>query len=259
MSTHLHINEGIDINPRQKIISYNPGHENNLVTGNYKYTPNPIRSLFKGYKVISLFQRKPSNEVQNDASPIIYALKQENGWRFRTFDDFKELFKCFIRIIRELHEEYDTVCIVPSSNILNYKAMSYIARYVKAKHKISEYMEKMDAETVWEECINWDAIEKDFKNPDYAQRVLASCFNKMQHNIFRYHDIKPIAYRKYITNVFYIPNAEVIKNAKYFNGKKVLVIDDTIATGKSMLDTCQTIIDTFDVKSLTILTLFSKL
>ena len=50
--------------------------------------------------------------------------------------------------------------------------------------------------------------------------------------------------------------AEVIKNAKYFNGKKILVIDDTIATGKSMLDTCRTIIDTYDVKALTILTLF---
>lgn len=253
------INEGIDINPIRRTISYNPGHEENLVTGNYKFVPKPIRSTFKGYKVISLFRRKPSTTVQNDASPIIYALKQDGGWVFQSETDFKELFKCFIRIISELHEEYDTVCIVPSSNPLNQRAMSYIAKYVKAKYKLAEYMEKMDAETVWENCIDWDAIEKDFKKPEYAQRILARCFNKMQNNIFRYHDIRPISYRKYITNVFFIPNAEVIKNAKYFNGKKVLVIDDTIATGKSMLDTCRTIIDTYDVESLTILTLFSKL
>lgn len=256
---NTNINEGIDINPRSKKISYNPNHEKNLVTGNYKFIPNPIYSKFKGFKVISLFERKKSDIVKNDASPIIYALKGEKGWIFSSEYDFRELFKCFIRIIRELQEKYDTICIVPSSNRLKYRAMSYIAKYVDAKYKISEFMYKMDADTVWEDCIDWEQIEYDFKNPDYAQKVLANCFNSMPNNIFRYHDINPVSYRKYIKNIFYIPNAEIIKNAKYFNGKKVLVIDDTIATGKSMADCCQTIIDTFDCKSITILTLFSRL
>lgn len=253
------LNEGIAINPRTRKISYNPNHEDNLVTGNYKFIPKPIYSRFRGYKVISLFKRKQSTFVENDASPIIYALKQEKGWTFSSEVDFKELFKCFIRIIRELQETYDTICVVPSSNQLNFRAMAYIAKYVKARNKISEFMYKMDSDTVWEDYIDWDAIENDFKNPEYAQKHLVSCFKKMPHNIFRYHDIKPVSYRKYIKNIFYIPDSEIIDKKNFFNGKKVLVIDDTIATGKTMADCCQTILDTFDCKSVTILTLFSKL
>lgn len=255
----MKLTEGIDINTIKKTIAYNPDHEENLVTGNYKFVPKPVRSTFKGFKVISLFKRKPSELVKNDASPIVYALKQEKGWTFKSESDFRELFRCFIRIISELQETYDTICIVPSSNPLNMRAMGYIAKYVNAKHKISEYMLKMDADTVWEDCIDWDQIEEDFGYPEYAQKHLARCFNNMPGNTFRYHDISPVSYRKYIKNIFYIPNAEVIKYAPYFNGKKVLLIDDTIATGKTMYDCCNTIIDTFDVKSLTILTLFSKL
>ena len=50
----------------------------------------------------------------------------------------------------------------------------------------------------------------------FCCRTCAASFN----NIFWYHDINPVSYRKYIKNIFYIPNAEIIKNAKYFNGKK---------------------------------------
>lgn len=79
----------------------------------------------------------------------------------------------------------------------------------------------------------------------------------MPNNSFRFHDI-PLKERKYIKNIFHFPEDRIIECAKYFNNKKVLVLDDTMATGKSLSDTCSIIIDTFDVKSITIMTIFSK-
>lgn len=265
------LNEGIDIKrgygSRPTYISYNPNHEELLVTGslNDKIPIKPIYSTWKNrigkrFKHISLFKRKrDKNDFFNDdANPIIYALKKEKNCHFRSTKDFNDLFRCFLRIINELHESYDTICIVPSSSSLNKLAMKFIAKHVNHKYEVTDYMFKRSAKEVWDDFIDWNAMEENEYDFDTMIRNFKSYFKKMPNKQFRYHDI-PVHYRDYIINCFYIPDNLKETNEPYFNGKKVLIIDDTIATGKTLSDTTITIANTFDCKSITILTLFSKL
>lgn len=76
--------EGVNINPRTREIEFTTGHEQNLITGNEQNIPKPIYSNFRGHTHISIFKRLPSKNVTNDASPVIYALKPERGWHFKS-------------------------------------------------------------------------------------------------------------------------------------------------------------------------------
>ena len=68
-------------------------------------------------------------------------------------------------------------------------------------------------------------------------------------------------YRKYVILSMYISD-EVKSNlelANVINGKRVLVLDDTVTSGKTISDSAETFMETFDPKDITFLTLFSPL
>lgn len=158
------LNEGVSYDFRRKIVKYCSDNEDYLIKGNNDYIPLPIYSKFKGKKLISLFERiqdGPYGKDKADANPVIYALKQEQNWRFRSKADFLELFKCFLRIVKELKETYDTIIVVPSSNKLSTEAMRFIAKQVKAKNKLSGIMEKVGKVDVLANSVDWDKMEKD--------------------------------------------------------------------------------------------------
>lgn len=177
---------------------------------------------------------------------------------FQISKNLKQFFKQFIRITRELNQNFDTIAIVPSSNRLNSILLKYIGSQLKCKNLLEKYLFKLNSGDVFENCIDWELIEKDHINQDFAEKEFSKFFSKMPGATFRYHDI-PVTWRKYIKNIFYFPEEDTVKYAKYFNNKKILVIDDTMATGKSIVDTIDVITQTYDCKSITILTLFSKL
>jgi hypoxanthine-guanine phosphoribosyltransferase len=53
--------------------------------------------------------------------------------------------------------------------------------------------------------------------------------------------------------------SEAIEYAPFINDKNILVLDDTIASGKTISEACKIIIESFTPKSITVITLFSKL
>ena len=73
---------------------------------------------------------------------------------------------------------------------------------------------------------------------------------------FTYKDI-PTNIRQYIINSCKIDNE--LKYQNEINNKRILILDDTIATGKSISDVSKLIYETYDCKSVDILTLFSGL
>jgi hypoxanthine-guanine phosphoribosyltransferase len=56
-----------------------------------------------------------------------------------------------------------------------------------------------------------------------------------------------------------IDNEKIIEYSSYINDKDILILDDTIGSGNSISEATRAINDTFDPKSITVITLFSKL
>lgn len=70
------------------------------------------------------------------------------------------------------------------------------------------------------------------------------------------------SFRKYVIKSMYINDRFTTNEEEYantINGKKILVIDDTVTSGKTISDSAEAILDTYAPESITFLTLFSPL
>lgn len=100
---------GIDIDQKNKIVSFNPNHEESTNTST-EY--NPKWKRVNGLDVVSIFTRMKDD--LGDVKPLIHALKGNKGWKI---DDKSvlSLFKNFIKISKKIKPKYDTIIAVKSS------------------------------------------------------------------------------------------------------------------------------------------------
>ena len=258
-----YIIEGIDVDIIRKTVSFNPNHENNVDTS---ISLNPTYDNINGIDVISIFKRKmsPTSGI-GDGNPLVYALKGYNDWKFKNPEkDISGLLRNFIRISEKIQPIYDTIITVPSNNTLNINFLGRLNKILKAQYKITDYLSKLTCEDVYENYIDWSQIGVDFAEKDYdkIEKEINKYFYEMvnkNNGFFSFKYFKNLALRKYITKTMYGSDEDVIKYAPIINGKNVLILDDTIASGTSVSETCKDIINTFDPKNITIITLFSKL
>jgi len=251
-----YIIEGIDIDNINKVVYFNSNHEDNIDTS---LSLNPSYYMLDDIPVISIFKRKRNN-YKTDGNPLIYALKNIKGWKFKNKEDILNLLKQFIRISNKISPVYDTIITVPSSNILNNEILKRLNNIIKCKNKIDDYMQKMDADDVYDNYVDWKNLYKDFKNRNINNIINDSFFRmeKENNNIFSFKYINN-EYRAYITQTMIKNNYSVIKNAQYINDKNVLILDDTISSGTSVSEMVNDIRKTFVPKSLTVITLFSRI
>lgn len=246
--------EGIDIDSFNKMVYFNDDHEKNINTSIYT---NPTISHIKDIKVISIFKRI-RNDEKTDGNPLIYALKDIKGWKI---DDanLEKLYNRFNQILEKINDKYDTIILVPSSNILNTKILHNIGKTIKYDHQITDYMQKMSADDVYDNYIDWKSLYTDFPNRN-LKKIINDSFLRMEtenDDIFSFKYI-PTNYRSYITKTMN-KNYSVIKYAEEINDKHILILDDTISSGNTISEMSEDIITTYIPKSITILTLFSSL
>lgn len=251
--------EGIDIDPERLLVSFNPNHQRNVNTGDL-YEPKPIYDKINGWDVVSIFERKYNKERPNDkdGNPLVYALKQIYGWEFENPQrDIPALFRRFVAIAHKIDKSYDTIITVPSTSSLNDKFTDNMERIIRTKHRLLGLYEKMSKDDVWMTCIDFDLAEADGISRDKLIKILRLCFDKMPRRMFTYKTI-PVRFRKYITQSFEFDDF-AIGDADMINDKNVLILDDTIATGKTVSEIAKFTVDTFSPKKVTIITLFSAL
>lgn len=100
------LNEGIDFDVINKIVSFNPKHERNVDTGSL-IELKPIYDIFIDkltgfkYKLISVFKRKKST-LGLDGNPFIYALKKESGDKSNKIWKFKSKKKILKKYLEDL-------------------------------------------------------------------------------------------------------------------------------------------------------------
>lgn len=123
MKTALYrnLNEGIDIDIRNRIVSFKPNDS------------TPLNCFTKGefnnITVWSIFKRF-GNRTTYDGNPLIYALKGENGWKFLNKANKELFFEQVEMIIKKFltMNKPDTIIVLPSSNPLNNKLAEMIVK-----------------------------------------------------------------------------------------------------------------------------------
>ena len=252
-----YIVEGLNININDKTVSLTDTHNNGV---DFSLVNNPVYSKHKEYDVISIFKRtqlSDTNNVQRDGNPFIYALKNKNGWKFKiTDEEINKYIRRFLEICKKINSKYDTIIITPSSSNLNEKFMKVISKQVDADKVINEYFIKLSKE----EIIDDDLIDKEQLRNDYGnsyERVLEEInrsFRRMKGKSFeaKYVNKEYLKYIKYISS----NNNENLR--QYIDNKDVLLLDDTISSGETISQCINGILSNFIPKSITILTLLSK-
>ena len=257
------INEGIDFDLNTKTVSYNPSHEENVETS-IERNPTKDESIVPNVEVWSIFKRKRG--LRGDGNPLIYALKGEDGWTFRSESDRIAIEQQFDKIATKfasIHPIGVTI-LIPSGNELN----AHIADVVMSKSKNAELIEGIICELTTEEV---DDIVLDFNSKFreyYKENFNAAYFqlgdyldqmDKERDGYFSRHLIKNKKMRDALDSTLKLSDDRFAEFANKINGQDILIIDDTISRGQTIKEVCQIISDSYAPKSITVLMLLSKL
>lgn len=257
------INEGIDFDSNTKTVSYNPSHEENVETS-IERNPTKDESIVPNVEVWSIFKRKRG--LRGDGNPLIYALKGEDGWTFRSESDRIAIEQQFDKIATKfasIHPIGVTI-LIPSGNELN----AHIADVVMSKSKNAELIEgviwKLSTEEVEDIVLDFNSKFREY----YKENFNAAYFQlgkyldlmeKERDGYFSRHLIKNKKMRDALDSTLKLSDDRYARFANKINGQDILIIDDTISRGQTIKEVCQIISDSYAPKSITVLMLLSKL
>lgn len=227
--------------------------------------------------VYSILRRTPMkvSAGSSDGNPLVYALKRERNYKFRTDFDKAEVKARIAAILDIFVKQYfsdaksKTITVIcPSENHLNTafaKALQKSASKIGKNVSIhSEYLVKYPAEDVRYEVID-DAgsdlnrwlIKLPKEKARQKREALDIAFGRMEaeHNgVFAYHFIKDQDTRQHISNTMRLSTY-----MKGIDGEDVIVLDDTMSNGKTISEACSLLCGSYLPKTITALTLFSPL
>ena len=234
-------------------------HQKGVDTGNPDEPSLFVSEIEKELVVYSIFKRTnmDTRRPDRDGNPLIYGLKREFDWVISE-EDREEILKRVSSYIKEIPRDIDVVISVPSGNFLNREISKVIAESLGVPLIDNGSFCKFTKEKFFDmHPVDDRALEKDGFDVDRFYYDLENVWCTSDTEYFRFHDI-PVKMRKYI-NVppYYFPERRMLELAEQMNGKNVMVIDDTVTTGASLKYACECIVGTFDVKTLTYVSLFS--
>jgi hypothetical protein len=234
--------DGINYDIVNKIIDLNNIDASTII--------KPTYSKIDDIDVISIFKRKVT-DAKPDGNLLLYALKNINGWTINK-DVIINLLSQFVRTSEKIKSKYDTVITVSSISELNEKFLYHLYEIIDCDNIITEgIVTNLDTATV-QEHIDYSSMSKEESNT--MKEII-----KNMSDIFTFKDVS-VDLRKYFKNMWdsdYVDSC--IKYADKINGKDILILDDTITSDKSVSGYCKSLLELYDPKSATVITLFSKL
>ena len=257
------INEGIDFDPQTKTVSYNPSHEENVDTS-IEHNPTKDMSIVQNVDVWSIFKRKKG--LRGDGNPLVYALKGEGGWTFRSESDRMAIEHQFDAIATKFATMYPigVTILMPSGNELN----THIADIVKSKSQNAEVIEglicKVTTEEVDEIVLDFNSKFREFYKDNFNSKYYELCryldlMDKKRNGYFSRHLIKNKQMRDILDLTLKVSDDKFAEFANKINGQDILIIDDTISRGQTIKEACHIMMESYAPKSITVLTLLSKL
>ena len=205
--------------------------------------------------------RKSSQD--GDGNPLIYALKGLKNCYFENPErDIPLLFRHYVYAAKALTQPFDTLIKIPSNNKLNQIFFNSIKDILHFNAFYEGLFTKNNADVVFNNFLKSDWYQANKENPrasNLIQRVVDG-FNKMNQENGGLFSFKYIP--KFIRNEIFgtmALNEITPEIADNINDKNILIIDDTVSSGTSISQSANAIIQTFQPKSITFLTLLSPL
>lgn len=256
-------NEGIDFDPESKIVAYNSSHEN-YVDISIDNNPTIDGEIVPGVQVWSIFKMK-KGETQEDGNPLVCALNGE-GWTFRSEEDREAIEKQFDLIASKFVSMYQKgiTVLIPSGNELN----KHIADVVLSKSENGELIEgvvcKLTTEEVNDIVLDFNSkfreyYKDNFNSAYYRLDRFLDQMDKQLKGTFSRHLIKDPEMKDVLDFTLKASDDIYAEFANKINGQNILIIDDTIGSGQSIKEACRIMMESYAPKSITVLTLSSKL
>lgn len=257
------INEGIDFDPHTKTVSYNPSHEENVDTS-IEYNPTMDGNIVPNVQVWSIFKRKRG--LRGDGNPLVYALKGEGGWTFRDESDRNAIEKQFDAIATKFATMYPVgvTILMPSGSELN----MHIADVVMSKSRNAELIKgvicKLTTEEVDDIVLDFNSKFREFYKDEFNSKYYElgrylDLMDMERNGYFSRHLIKNNQMRDVLDSTLKLSDDRFAEFANKINNQDVLIIDDTISRGQSIKEACHIMLESYAPKSITVLTLLSKL
>ena len=257
------INEGIDFDPHTKTVSYNPSHEENVDTS-IEHNPTMDGDIVPNVQVWSIFKRKRG--LRGDGNPLVYALNGEGGWTFRDESDRNAIEKQFDAIATKFATMYPVgvTILMPSGSELN----MHIADVVMSKSRNAELIKgvicKLTTEEVDDIVLDFNSKFREFYKDEFNSKYYElgrylDLMDKERNGYFSRHLIKNNQMRDVLDSTLKLSDDRFAEFANKINDQDVLIIDDTIRRGQSIKEACQIMLESYAPKSITVLTLLSKL
>lgn len=259
-----YIPEGIDVNG--KIVSYNPNHQNFVDTS---VENNPTTNIgFDKIPVYSVFTRKKMSPTdKRDGNPLLYALKKENGWQFKSEYDRNQIINQISLIIDKFKQmgTYGITVVIPSGGTLNRLMANIVKEKIPNTTIIDDVLWKLTTDEVFDDIIDNNSPFSQYYSKlgtlDMATNQLEVYFTEMDNQrdgYFTYHLIQDKTMRGLVERTLTL-SRNYSKYIQKINDKNILIIDDSIHAGRTFTEACNIIQTTFSPKSITGLTLFSQL
>lgn len=246
-----------------KTVAYNSSHEN-YADISIDNNPTIDGEIVPGVQVWSIFKRK-KGETREDGNPLVYAFKGE-GWTFRSEEDREAIEKQFDLIASKFVSMYQKgiTVIIPSGNELN----KHIADIVLSKSENGEFIEGVICKLTTEE-VNDIVLDFNSKFREYYKASFNSAYYRLDRYLdqmdkelkgtFSRHLIKDLEMRDVLDFTLKVSEDIYAEFANKINGQNILIIDDTIGSGQSIKEACRIMMESYAPKSITVLTLSSKL
>ncbi len=247
--------EGIDeyVDKNNKIVKLTDAHEYGI---NTSLINNPVYwKTTTGHQGISIFERTNKKRGRGDGNPLVYAIKGIKGWKLDISSlDIKKYLRRFLQICNKIKGSYDTIIVTPSTNNLNNRFMEVLSKQIKSKYNINNIFKKAEAEEA-QYSVYLNDIIKD--HGEIRGREIKDVIDEAFEGMGFYYTAKniPPEYRKYITKSIEMGISDDM-NEK-IEDKDIVILDDTVASGTTLSTSINTLLGSFNPKSITVITLFS--
>ena len=224
-------------------------------------------------KAYSIFTRtkKSNHKNGNDSNPVLYALKNEKLWRFESDFNKKQFWNRFSLLLHTFlfdhKDEFDTTIVIPSSNRLNKEIVDEIEKYaveVGIRNIIHGGLRTIPTDVVRERVLQHNSFFQRYWKDSWIEKMdeLDEYLYEMDdknNGLFKYHMITDINLRKSIIHTLEVNKSRIHQYKEHINNKNILLVDDSITLGQSIRNAIFAITQAYVPKSISILTMFSKL
>ena len=287
VSTTTPVCEGIDVTPDgpRKWVKITQKHQRGLNTSvddnpSKEIYPDTVRTADCDIVVYSIFKR--NNKIDKDGNPLIYALKNENGYCMSNadkeylWDVCRQITQKIVSDICSTESIEENIFVaVPTTNRLNNMIYEEIKGVIPNPIKLSGVLRKLNPAVIKELLLDTDGFhdmlysaydaQSDSSLPrdsePYMEEALEA-FNQAfdeQGNVFRRHKL-PLWLRPIVTKTMEIsPEFKKEVNAAKITGKNIIIIDDTIKDGNSIKEAYRLLAENFEPKSIHCITLCSRM